>query len=196
MCGLKRGVRALILHNGDVTFMRRTPPGQAPYLTTVGGSVENTDADLAAALLREIAEEIGGTITGPVPVFLHTDLLPGGGGVQHFFAATLLDIDLTARTGSEFAKPERGDYKLVRALLTARGLVELNASLLPAELAARPHERRRDPRRDHRPHPRGRHVMVKAPSGRGAADDLTGPHIPVQQDLFVTSCQIFEAVRA
>lgn len=43
---------------------------------------------------------------------LITDEADGGFGVQHIFAARLASMDLAARTGTEFAKPERGAYEV------------------------------------------------------------------------------------
>ncbi|GAA3925193.1 hypothetical protein GCM10022244_38390 [Streptomyces gulbargensis] len=42
-------------------------------------------------------------------------------------------MDLAARTGTEFAKPERGKYEVVRVPFTAEAVHELN--LMPQELA-------------------------------------------------------------
>ncbi|WP_055522680.1 hypothetical protein [Streptomyces graminilatus] len=70
----------------------------------------------------QCCEEFGGTIAAPRLVFLITDLLETGIGVQHIFAARLNSIDLDARTGSEFTKPERGGYEVVRVPFTAEAV--------------------------------------------------------------------------
>lgn len=99
---------------------------------TVGGGVEAEDESVEAALHREVFEELGGTVEGAELVYLITDELDGGIGVQHIFAAMLVSMDLAARTGSEFGKPERGGYEVVRVPFTAVAVRELN--LMPPQL--------------------------------------------------------------
>lgn len=100
---------------------------------TVGGGVEANDATIEAALYREVFEELVGKLERAELVHLLTDELEGGVGVQHIFAARLESMDLAARTGTEFAKPERGGYDVVRVPFTAKAVRELN--LMPPKLA-------------------------------------------------------------
>ncbi|MCL6736106.1 NUDIX domain-containing protein [Streptomyces neyagawaensis] len=61
---VRHNVRAVLVDGGQLVFLRRGWPGGTTYYTTVGGGVEAEDADLEAALRREVMEEIGATI-GP-----------------------------------------------------------------------------------------------------------------------------------
>ncbi|WAU03988.1 hypothetical protein STRNI_002201 [Streptomyces nigrescens] len=78
-------------------------------------------------------EELGGKLDRAELVHLITDELESGIGVEHIFAARLESMDLAARTGTEFAKPERGGYEVERVLFTAEAVRGLN--LMPPELA-------------------------------------------------------------
>lgn len=49
----------MIDDDGRLLLIKRTKPGQAPYWTTPGGGVEDTDESVEAALQRELAEELG-----------------------------------------------------------------------------------------------------------------------------------------
>ncbi|QFQ97413.1 NUDIX domain-containing protein [Streptomyces phaeolivaceus] len=108
-------------------------PGREPYWVTVGGGVEADDRTIEAALHREVYEELGGTVGRAELVYLITDELDDGIGIQHIFAANLVSMDLTARTGTEFSKPERGGYEVVRVPFTAEAVDELH--LMPPQLA-------------------------------------------------------------
>ncbi|GAA3730993.1 8-oxo-dGTP pyrophosphatase MutT (NUDIX family) [Spinactinospora alkalitolerans] len=66
---------------------------------TVGGGVEPEDNGVEAALHREVFEELGGKVGGVQQVRIVTDRLDEGIGVQHFFLARLLSMDIGARTG-------------------------------------------------------------------------------------------------
>ncbi|MBC3843001.1 NUDIX domain-containing protein [Streptacidiphilus sp. 4-A2] len=113
----------------------RLAPGQSdePYWVTIGGGVEPTDVGVEAALHREVTEELGGTLHTPQLVHLITDELDGGTGVQHIFVARLKDMDLSRRTGSEFSKPERGSYDVIRLPFTTEALTGID--LMPPQLA-------------------------------------------------------------
>lgn len=108
--------------------------GRLPYCTTVGGGVEPRDADLEAALRREVMEEIGATI-GPAVEFL-TLTEPGGRTtvVRHYFRADVLDLDPDRRDGPELDDPDTGDFSTVRVAPEASALRALE--LQPPELAA------------------------------------------------------------
>lgn len=130
---VRHKVRAVLLDGDHLVFLRRGWPGGFPYCTTVGGSVEPDDADLEAALCREVMEEIGATI-GPAVEFL-TLTEPGEktAVVQHYFLADLLDMDPDRRHGPELDDPDTGDFTPVRVALNAPAVTALN--LQPTELA-------------------------------------------------------------
>ncbi|WP_406451174.1 NUDIX domain-containing protein [Streptomyces sp. NBC_00876] len=108
-------------------------PDGPSYYTTVGGGVEPDDADLEAALRREVMEEIGATI-GPAAEFL-TVTEPGEKVtvVQHYFRADVLDMDLGRRNGPEMEDPDVGDFSPIRVALDVSAVEALE--LQPIELA-------------------------------------------------------------
>jgi 8-oxo-dGTP pyrophosphatase MutT (NUDIX family) len=130
---IKRNARAILLDDDELILIKRTRPGRDPYWVTVGGGVEEEDKSIEAALHREVFEELGGTLDGAEMVHLITDELENGIGVQHIFAARLASMNLSVRTGTEFAKPERGGYEIVRIPFTAEAVRGLD--LMPPELA-------------------------------------------------------------
>ncbi|WP_329131304.1 NUDIX domain-containing protein [Streptomyces sp. NBC_01476] len=130
---VKRNARAILLDGDELVLIKRTKSGREPYWVSVGGGVEEDDASIEAALHREVFEELGGKLERAELVHLITDELEGGVSVQHIFAARLESMDLDARTGTEFAKPERGGYEVVRVPFTAEAVRMLN--LMPPELA-------------------------------------------------------------
>ncbi|MFF2185425.1 NUDIX domain-containing protein [Streptomyces sp. NPDC058155] len=130
----RRNVRAVLLDGDHLVFLRRGWPGGSSYFTTVGGGVEPDDADLEAALRREVLEEIGATI-GPVTEFLTvTEAGERVTVVQHYFRADVLEMDPDRRNGPEMADPDAGDFSPVRVALDASALAALE--LQPIELAA------------------------------------------------------------
>jgi ADP-ribose pyrophosphatase YjhB (NUDIX family) len=100
----------LIDDQGRLVLIKRTKPGQAPYWTTPGGGIADTDASAEAALHRELAEELGAEAAGAGQVFLFSSPSDAGVAVQHFFVARLVRMDEAARSGPEFADPTRGGY--------------------------------------------------------------------------------------
>ncbi|MEU7603402.1 NUDIX hydrolase [Streptomyces sp. NPDC041003] len=128
----KRSARAILLDGEDLVLIKRTRPGQAPYWVTVGGGVEDDDASLEDALHREVFEEIGGRLGRTELVYLISTPTEGGVAVQHIFAARLEDMNLDARTGTEFAKPDRGRYDIVRIPFTAEAIRQI--VLMPPQL--------------------------------------------------------------
>lgn len=129
---VRRKARAVLLDGDHLLFLRRGWPGGTAYCTTVGGSVESGDADLEAALRREVMEELGATI-GPVEELM--TLTEQGGAttvVEHYFLAAVVDMDLSLRHGPELADPDTGEYEPVRVPLDARAVTGLN--LQPLEL--------------------------------------------------------------
>ncbi|MEU5700193.1 NUDIX domain-containing protein [Streptomyces aurantiacus] len=131
---VRHNVRAVLLDEGRLVFLRRGWPGGSPYCTTVGGGVEPYDADLEAALRREVMEEIGATI-GTATEFL-TLTEPGEKVtvVQHYFRADVLDLDPNRRGGPELDDPDTGDFSPVWVALDASALAALE--LQPPELAS------------------------------------------------------------
>ena len=114
----RHSARALLIDDDDrLVLFKRTKPGKPPYWSTVGGGVDADDASVAAALHREIAEELGATAAGEVPVFLHSFDNGTGLTVQHYFVARLVTLDLSLRDGPEFSDPARGSYDPVRVPL-------------------------------------------------------------------------------
>lgn len=111
---VKRNARAILLDGDELVLIKRTNPGRDPYWASVGGRVEESDATIEAALHREVFEELGGKLERAELVHLFTDQLEDGIGVQHIFAARLGSMDLSARTGTEFAKPERAGTRWSR----------------------------------------------------------------------------------
>ncbi|MER5780210.1 NUDIX domain-containing protein [Streptomyces mobaraensis] len=135
---VRRSARVILLDGDELLLIKRTRPGGTPYWVTVGGGVEPEDRTVEAAAHREVFEELGATITAPKLVFLITDELDAGIGVQHIFVARLQSMNIRARTGPEFSKPERGVYEAVRVPFTAEGLrsVELMPPVLGEYVAA------------------------------------------------------------
>ncbi|MFJ9543924.1 NUDIX domain-containing protein [Streptomyces sp. NPDC101225] len=129
---VRHNVRAVLLDDDQLVFLRRQWPGCLPYCTTVGGGVEPYDADLESALRREVMEELGATI-GPATEFL-TLTEPGGQVtvVRHYFRAELLDMDLSRRGGPEPDDPDTGDFSPVRVARHASAVTALE--LQPPEL--------------------------------------------------------------
>jgi ADP-ribose pyrophosphatase YjhB (NUDIX family) len=130
---VKRSARVILLDGDELVLIKRTKPGREPYWVTVGGGVEADDESIEAALQREVFEELGGTVERAELVYLITDELDSGISIQHIFAARLVSMDLAARTGTEFSKPERGGYEVVRVPFAPAAVRELN--LMPPQLA-------------------------------------------------------------
>lgn len=128
---VKRTARAIILDDEDrLVLIKRTKPGIAPYWLTPGGGVEADDANILAALHREIDEELGGKVTDAVPAFVDTtehlaDDGAHGVKVQYFFACRLSTMDLARRHGPEIDEPH-GDYEVVRVPFTRVGLASVD----------------------------------------------------------------------
>lgn len=60
----RRAARAILIDDrGRLVLLKRSKRDRAPYWTTPGGGVEETDASVEAALHRELAEELGATAT-------------------------------------------------------------------------------------------------------------------------------------
>lgn len=130
---VRHTVRAVLLDDGHLVFLRRGWPGGSPYYATVGGGVEPYDADLEAALRREVMEEIGATIGAATEFLTLTEPGEKVTVVQHYFRAEVLDIDPARRSGPELDDPDTGDFSPVRIALDASALAALE--LQPPELA-------------------------------------------------------------
>lgn len=123
----RRAARAILIDDLDhLLLIKRTKPGQAPYWTTPGGGVEETDISVEAALSRELAEELGAEATGASRVFLFSSPSDAGIAVQHFFVARLTRLDESARSGPEFSDPSRGGYQLDRIDLRRDDLASID----------------------------------------------------------------------
>lgn len=131
---IKRSARAILLDGDALVLIKRTRPGRDPYWVAVGGGVEEADRTVEDALHREVFEELGGKLRRAELVHLITDELEDGIGVQHIFAAQLASMDLSVRSGTEFDKPERGGYEIVRVPFTAQAV--RGTALMPSELGA------------------------------------------------------------
>jgi 8-oxo-dGTP pyrophosphatase MutT (NUDIX family) len=127
---VKRTARGIIIDGDRLVLIKRTKPGIAPYWLTPGGGVEDDDANILAALHREIDEELGGKITDPVPAFVDTTehiAADGSHGVkvQYFFVCRLESLDLARRHGPEIDEPV-GEYEVVRVPFSRLGLASVD----------------------------------------------------------------------
>ncbi|MER6136299.1 NUDIX domain-containing protein [Streptomyces sp. NPDC001815] len=130
---VRHKARAILFDGSRLVFLRRGWPGCLPYCTAVGGSVEPEDADLEAALRREVMEEIGATIGPATEVFTLTEAGGATTVVQHYFLADVLDMDLGRRHGPEIDDPDTGVHEPVRVAPDVPAVSALN--LQPAEFA-------------------------------------------------------------
>jgi 8-oxo-dGTP pyrophosphatase MutT (NUDIX family) len=129
----RRSARAIIIDdNGRLVLIKRTRPGRAPYWTTAGGGVEESDASVEAAMRREIFEELGAEAGPASQVFMLSQHTPRGARVQHYFVTRLVRLDLEARNGPEVLDPARGAYDPDYVELSAEALAGVD--LVPAEL--------------------------------------------------------------
>lgn len=136
---VRHNVRAVLHDAGHLVFLRRGWFDGPPFHTTVGGGVEPYDADLEAALRREVREEVGAEI-GPATEFLTlTDAGPRVTVVHHYFHADVLSLDPSRRSGPELDDPDLGDFTPVRVPFEVSALEALD--LEPPELAAYLRER-------------------------------------------------------
>ncbi|MFJ6722480.1 NUDIX domain-containing protein [Streptomyces sp. NPDC091259] len=127
---MKERVRAILLTaTGTMLVVNRIRPGIPPYQVLVGGGVEPEDADLEAALLREIREEIAGEAVDLHPFYrLENDK----GETEHFYVAQIVVWNFDDRTGPEFARDDRGEYRLEEVPLAVEAVEALN--LMPPQI--------------------------------------------------------------
>ena len=109
---INQRVRAILLSgDGAVLLIKRVKPNNsAPYWVAPGGGVEWTDADLFAALERELYEELGADATVLATAFVLEHEKAGKQLEEHFFVCLLHDYDLSKRYGPEFSDPSRGEF--------------------------------------------------------------------------------------
>jgi 8-oxo-dGTP pyrophosphatase MutT (NUDIX family) len=130
----RQRVRALLFDGDEIVVFRRTRPGVPVYWAFPGGGVEERDADLEAALRRELDEELNASVGELVPVIaLAMPDLKGRPETQHLYACRLRSMDFERRYGPEFSNPARGTYEVERVPFTAAGLADLR--LVPPPLA-------------------------------------------------------------
>ena len=129
---MKERVRAALLEGNDLVVFRRQRPGVPVYWALPGGGVEREDADLVAALRRELDEELKAVIGEPVLLTSReTPYADGKTPLQHLFAARLISMDFDQRHGPEFDDPTKGEYAVDRIPLTKLA----DYPLFPPELA-------------------------------------------------------------
>lgn len=123
----RRAARAILIDDdGRLVLIKRIKPGQAPYWTTPGGDVEETDLSVDGALYRELVEELGASATGASQVFLFSSPSDAGVAVQHFFVVRLISLDESTRSGQEFNDSLRGEYALDRVDLLGDELASID----------------------------------------------------------------------
>lgn len=128
-------VRAVLTTpDGDVLTIRRVKPDRPVYWTLPGGHVEPGDTDLAAALRRELAEEVGGRSV--IDRLFHvTD------DEQYFYLGRVEDWTGLAPDSPELADPSGGEYRLEAVPVASLAAIDLKpepVARLLAEHAARP----------------------------------------------------------
>lgn len=131
----KERVRAVLLDGDEIILFRRTRPGVPLYWAFPGGGVEEQDAGLEAALLRELDEELRARVDRPVPLTALETLNDRGRlEIQHLYACRLVSMDFESRYGPEFANPAKGEYAVERLPFSKEGLGD--RPIMPEPLAA------------------------------------------------------------
>ncbi|WP_027344767.1 NUDIX domain-containing protein [Hamadaea tsunoensis] len=116
-------VRGVIFDGDRIVLFQRDRPNWPRYWTLPGGGVEADDADLVAALYRELDEELRAVVTEPVYLAgVETDNIEGRRETQHLFACHLVSMDFANRFGPEFSNPAKGIYEVVYFPPTAAAL--------------------------------------------------------------------------
>jgi ADP-ribose pyrophosphatase YjhB (NUDIX family) len=130
---LKERVRAVLLDGDEIVLFRRTRPGVPVYWALPGGGLDEEDADLEAALLRELDEELKAQVGELVPLTSRETVnLQGKVELQHLYVCRLISMDFDQRHGPEFSNPAKGEYAVERLPFTQAAL--LDRTLAPEPL--------------------------------------------------------------
>jgi 8-oxo-dGTP pyrophosphatase MutT (NUDIX family) len=107
-------VRGIVTKDfSSILLIKRARPGVAPYWVFPGGGIEQYDANAEAALLRELAEEIGAEVEVLKLAFdFERQTASDTTTRESFYLCRLLNQNLNSRTGPEFGDPSRGTYDL------------------------------------------------------------------------------------
>jgi 8-oxo-dGTP pyrophosphatase MutT (NUDIX family) len=97
---------------------------------TIGGAVNPADCSLDATLRREALEQAGAVIDAIAQVLVLTHQ---GAAVEHYFLATLVEIDPTQRTGTLSSHAQGEACEVAAVAFTGHGLASID--LRPPELA-------------------------------------------------------------
>lgn len=127
-------VRTILVTDDErLLVIKRTRPGTPTYWVLPGGHVEPGDADLEAALHRELHEELA----GGAAIHALVQILDGedGSDRQYFYLARIRAWRFEDHTGPEFTDqdPTRGTYELDQIPLTTDALAAID--LKPAQTA-------------------------------------------------------------
>ena len=132
MNSVRVSVRALLLDEDDeLVVFRRFVADRGVYYSAPGGKIEPGEDD-ETALRRELLEELGATVGELRYLFEspRTDRYPT---THRFYATRLVSMDLTLRTGTEFANPAKGTYDVERIPCRSKALKDF--PFVPPELA-------------------------------------------------------------
>ncbi|WP_257786121.1 NUDIX domain-containing protein [Actinoalloteichus hymeniacidonis] len=128
---VRRSARAVLIDRElRLVTIKRTKAGVAPYWTTPGGGIEPGDVSREAALERELLEELGAKAVIGQQLTLVTSVAEGGQSVQYFFAASLITLDESLRTGDEHTDVHRGGYEVERIPLERLGEYDLKPTVV------------------------------------------------------------------
>jgi 8-oxo-dGTP pyrophosphatase MutT (NUDIX family) len=121
---LSRRVRAIVLvPQGGILFIKRVKPNNSlAYWVAPGGGMETEDANIYAALRRELLEELGAKVDILGDAFVLRHHLGGKNLEEYFVICRLQGYDLSLRHGPEFDDPTRGEYIPDEIPLTAEAL--------------------------------------------------------------------------
>ena len=134
---VRRSARAVLIDDdGQLVTIKRAKVGSPPYWTTPGGGFERQDVSLEAALLRELLEELGAVAIVGQRLTMVSTPVDGGESVQYFFAARLIGIDESLRTGDEHTDPKRGTYQVQRIRLDQLADIDLRPTVVKTFIEA------------------------------------------------------------
>lgn len=103
----RRTARVFLFDSDNrLVLIKRTRPGRDPYWVLPGGGIEPGETPIEA-VHREAFEELGAHITA-----VHDAVTLHSSSTQILFIAKLVDMDVNARTGTEFTKLDRGSYDI------------------------------------------------------------------------------------